>query len=203
LLLGASVAIWFVLLLACKPMDASWNLRLFVKAQCIDRYPFHIAQAFFGVITDSVLVAVVAITTLRLQMSWKNKAITVARISIGLLPLGATIPRLRIMFDTWKEPDTTLVLAPATFWLIVEANLVIICSSLPYLNSVIKEFIHRHSGNPSLQVNCEHNSDRGWREMFLCAISVTLTNIRHSGAGGSAQGSTAELVHEPTRLEEV
>lgn len=68
---------------------------------------------------------------LGLQMSWRQKIGLLAWFGTGLLTLGAAFARLIILVPSLKNADTTYVLAQGTLWLIVEANLIIICGTLP------------------------------------------------------------------------
>ncbi|WZH50364.1 uncharacterized protein QYS62_011608 [Fusarium acuminatum] len=143
LMVVAFTSVWFSLLLACKPVEAAWNLRLFTGSNCIDRYPVHILQASIGGVTDLVLMVITFITILPLQMQREKKAAVIAFLSTGLLTLGAAVVRLVILVTRLKDPDTTFVLAQGTLCLIVEANLVIICGSLPNFRIFIK-YVSKH-----------------------------------------------------------
>lgn len=124
-------SVWFAVEFACKPIEAAWNLRLYTGTNCIDRPPVYMLQAIMGGITDIMLMLLPLPTVLGLHMSWKQKAGLVAWFGTGLLTLGAAIARLIVLLPALTSTDTTWVLAPGTMWLIVEANLIIICGSLP------------------------------------------------------------------------
>ena len=128
---AAFTAVWFAVEFACTPIEAAWNLRLFTGTNCIDRPPVYMLQAIMGGVTDIMLMLLPLPTLFRLQMSWKQKAAILCWFGTGLVTLGAAVARLVILIPSLQNADTTFVLAQGTLWLIVEANLIIICGSLP------------------------------------------------------------------------
>ena len=130
---AAFAAVWFSVQFACKPIEAAWNLRLYTGTNCIDRPPVYMLQAVMGGVTDIMLMVLPLPIILRLQMSWKQKTAITAWFGTGLITLGAAVARLVILIPSLKNSDTTYVLAQGTLWLIVEANLIIICGTLPTL----------------------------------------------------------------------
>lgn len=124
-------AVWFSVQFACKPIEAAWNLRLYTGDNCIDRPPMYILQAVMGGVTDLMLMVLPLPIILGLQMSWRQKIGLLAWFGTGLLTLGAAFARLIILVPSLKNADTTYVLAQGTLWLLVEANLIIICGTLP------------------------------------------------------------------------
>lgn len=143
--IAAFASVWFSVQFACTPIEAAWNLRLFTGTNCIDRPPVYMLQAIMGGVTDVMLMVLPLPIILRLQMSWKQKAGLVAWFGTGLLTLGAAVARLVILIPSLDNADTTFVLAEGTLWLIVEANLIIICGSLPtfrvFLNHVAPKIL--------------------------------------------------------------
>ncbi|KAJ1323167.1 alpha-methylacyl-CoA racemase [Microdochium nivale] len=133
-------AVWFSVQFACKPIEAAWNLRLYTGSNCIDRPPVYMLQAVMGGVTDIMLMVLPLPIILKLQMSWKHKVAVIIWFGTGLLTLGAALARLVILVPSLKNADTTYVLAQGTLWLVVEANLIIICGALPtfriFLDSV-------------------------------------------------------------------
>ncbi|KAF6824287.1 hypothetical protein CMUS01_10322 [Colletotrichum musicola] len=147
---AAFTAVWFSVQFACTPIEAAWNLRLYTGTNCIDRPPVYMLQAIMGGVTDILLMVLPLPIILRLQMSWKQKAALVVWFGTGLITFGAAVARLIILIPSLKNSDTTFVLAQGTLWLIVEANLIIICGSLPtfriFLNHVAPMILGEGSG---------------------------------------------------------
>ncbi|KAH7014425.1 uncharacterized protein B0I36DRAFT_369383 [Microdochium trichocladiopsis] len=146
-------AVWFSVQFACKPIEAAWNLRLYTGTNCIDRPPVYMLQAVMGGVTDLMLMVLPLPIIFRLQMSWKQKAALLAWFGTGLLTLGAAFARLIILVPSLKNADTTYVLAQGTLWLVVEANLIIICGTLPtfriFLDRVAPWVLRDSSHSPS------------------------------------------------------
>lgn len=146
---AAFTSVWFAVEFACTPIEAAWNLRLMATAKCIDRPPVYMLQAVMGGVTDIMLMVLPLPIVLRLQMSWKQKAAVGAWFGTGIITLIAALARLWILVPTMKKTDTTFVLADGTLWLIVEANLITICGSLPtfriFLNHVSPKILGESS----------------------------------------------------------
>ncbi|OHE96904.1 hypothetical protein CORC01_07871 [Colletotrichum orchidophilum] len=151
--IAAFTAVWFAVQFACSPISAAWNLRLYTGTNCIDRPPVYMLQAIMGGVTDIMLMVLPLPIILRLQMSWKHKTALIAWFGTGLITLGAAVARLVILIPSLKNSDTTFVLAQGTLWLIVEANLIIICGSLPtsriFLNQVAPKILGESAGRSS------------------------------------------------------
>jgi uncharacterized membrane protein YhaH (DUF805 family) len=196
LMVVAFTSVWFSLLLACKPVEAAWNLRLFTGSNCIGRYPVHILQASIGGAADLVLMVITFITILPLQMSREKKAAAIAFLSTGLLTLGAAVARLVILVTRLKDPDTTFVLAQGTLCLIVETNLVIICGSLPNFRIFIKHMLGVFA-KPQSQTDREINGVQGSSSeaVVLYTIGGTPMDGGESGPGASDyNNSKVELI---------
>lgn len=193
----SSIVVWFALLFACKPIDAVWNLRPSGEAQCIDRYPFHILQAVTGIVVDVMVMVVMLTFCFPLQQPLKRKAILLAQFSSGiLLPIPA-VARLAILPTRHEDTGTTFVSAPVILCYVIDANLVIIYSSVPCLKKFVREFTNKWFPDAASMVNSTMGGRQGG--MFRESISWLgggggSTNRTGSVAGDSArQGSQIEL----------
>lgn len=156
---------------ACKPIAAAWNLRLYTGDNCIDRPPVYMLQAIMGGITDILLMVLPIPTIISLQMSWKQKAALLCWFGTGLLTLGAAIARLIVLIPSLKDSDTTWILSQGTLWLIVEANLIIICGSLPtfklFLNHIAPKILGESKGSTRGSDWGGRNKDKGSKQNGL------------------------------------
>ncbi|KAL2876433.1 hypothetical protein SGCOL_008239 [Colletotrichum sp. CLE4] len=145
IIIAAFSAVWFTFQFACSSISAAWNLRLYTGTNRIDCPPMYMLQAIMGGVTDVMLMVMPLPIIFRLQMSWKHKAALIAWFGTGFSTLGATVARLVILIPSLKNSNTTFVLGQGTLWLIVEANLIIICGSLPtfrvFLNHVAPKIL--------------------------------------------------------------
>ncbi|KAJ4195477.1 hypothetical protein NW759_016457 [Fusarium solani] len=152
------VGIWFSVLFACKPIAAGWDVRLSVDATCINRPPIYITQAAFGCVTDLMLLLLPIPTIVGLQMSIRQKFGLVGLFAIGSITLITYIARLVLLLPSLSNPDQSWSLAEGCLWVIIEANLLIMCGSLPTLRVFLKHVAPRVLGDRSTQKSSEQQS---------------------------------------------
>ncbi|CAG1981665.1 unnamed protein product [Fusarium graminearum] len=152
------VGIWFSVLFACKPIAAGWDVRLSVNATCINRPPIYITQAAFGCITDVMLLILPIPTVVGLQMSTRQKLGVLGLFAIGSITLITSVVRLVLLLPSLSNPDQSWSLAEGCLWVIIEANLLIMCGSLPTLRVFLKNVAPRVLGDKSQSKPSEQNS---------------------------------------------
>ncbi|KAF5558002.1 integral membrane protein [Fusarium napiforme] len=152
------VGIWFSVLFACKPIAAGWDVRMSVGATCINRPPIYITQAAFGCITDVMLLVLPIPTVVGLQMSTRQKLGLVGLFAIGSITLITSIVRLVLLLPSLSNPDQSWSLAEGCLWVIIEANLLIMCGSLPTLRVFLKNVAPRVLGDRSTRKGSEEQS---------------------------------------------
>ncbi|RKL04601.1 hypothetical protein BFJ68_g10996 [Fusarium oxysporum] len=143
------VGIWFSVLFACKPIAAGWDVRMSVGATCINRPPIYITQAAFGCITDVMLLVLPIPTVIGLQMSTRQKLGLVGLFAIGSITLITSIVRLVLLLPSLSNPDQSCI---------IEANLLIMCGSLPTLRVFLKNVAPRVLGDKSTRKGSEEQS---------------------------------------------
>ncbi|KAG8664691.1 uncharacterized protein FPOAC1_013471 [Fusarium poae] len=152
------IGIWFSVLFACKPIAAGWDVRMSVGATCINRPPIYITQAAFGCITDVMLLVLPIPTVIGLQMSTRQKLGLVGLFAIGSITLITSIVRLVLLLPSLSNPDQSWSLAEGCLWVIIEANLLIMCGSLPTLRVFLKNVAPRVLGDKSTRKGSEEQS---------------------------------------------
>lgn len=180
---AAFTAVWFAVQFACRPIEAAWNLRLSPTATCIDRPPVYMPQAVMGGVTDIMLMALPLPIILRLQMSPKHKLAVVAWFGTGLLTLGAALARLVILIPSLQNPDTTYVLAQGTLWLMVEANLIIICGSLPTFRIFLSHVWPGLLGETRSSISADSESRRGGLRRPLRPVGMRYASRTFGSSG--------------------
>lgn len=152
------VGIWFSVLFACKPIAAGWDVRLSANATCINRPPIYVTQAAFGCITDLMLLLLPVPTVIGLQMSTRQKFGLLGLFAIGSITLITSIVRLVLLLPSLSNPDQSWSLAEGCLWVIIEANLLIMCGCLPTLRVFLKHVAPRVLGDRSQNKPSEQNS---------------------------------------------
>ncbi|ETS84316.1 hypothetical protein PFICI_02341 [Pestalotiopsis fici W106-1] len=138
LCVGSSMAIFFSLVFACKPIAASWDPQLAQIAQCLHRPAIYVATAGIGVFTDVILLALPVPVIVGLNMPTRQKIIVLFLFAIGSITLVTSIVRLVILLPSLTDQDQTYALTKGTLWICIESNLLIMCCCLPTL----RRFFH-------------------------------------------------------------
>ncbi|EOA90941.1 uncharacterized protein SETTUDRAFT_102236 [Exserohilum turcica Et28A] len=157
---GAYTAIFFSLVFACKPIAASWNPLLLATATCSNRGAIYITTAVVGIVTDVILMIIPIPTIWGLQMPTKQKIGLTIMFAIGSITMVTSIIRLVVLMPALTNPDQTWVIGVGSLWIIVEANLFVICCCLPTLRRFFRHVAPRLIGEGSRQSSGEDSSGR-------------------------------------------
>ncbi|KAH6972576.1 hypothetical protein EDB80DRAFT_659567 [Ilyonectria destructans] len=152
------IGIWFSVLFACKPIAATWDVRLATNATCINRPPIYITQAAFGCVTDLMLLLLPVPTIVGLQMSTRQKIGLLGVFAIGSITLITSIVRLVLLLPSLSNPDQSWSLAEGCLWVIIEANLLIICGSLPTLRVFLRHVAPKILGESNASLSSAQKS---------------------------------------------
>ncbi|KAK8026408.1 hypothetical protein PG991_003464 [Apiospora marii] len=121
---GSNVGLAFATAFPCKPLELSWNP--LVPGTCIDRPATYKATAIIGLLSDVYLILLPVPTVVGLQMPWQQKAGTICTSGV----------RLHVIVQQLSDSDVSWGSGPTA---IVEANLMIVCATLPSLRAF---FLH-------------------------------------------------------------
>ncbi|KAI6093055.1 hypothetical protein F4821DRAFT_221985 [Hypoxylon rubiginosum] len=158
---GGLGAIWFSVLFACKPIAATWDVRLSAEATCVNTPAIYIIQAALGCITDLMLLLLPIPTVIGLHLSIRHKVGLVGMFAIGSVTLVTSVVRLVLLLPGLGNKDQPWALAEGCLWVNVESNLLIMCGSLPtlkiFLNHVapriLKDRSKKESSGPGSSSN--------------------------------------------------
>ncbi|RGP71634.1 hypothetical protein FLONG3_7069 [Fusarium longipes] len=112
LVAGYNVAIMLVILFGCTPFKKSWDLTM-LEGSCVNRPAVYMPR--------------------------RQKAGLVVLFVIGSATLVTSVVRLVLLIPTFGAIDVSWALSGAVVWVIIEANLMVICASLTTLR---RFFIH-------------------------------------------------------------
>ncbi|KAF2120045.1 hypothetical protein BDV96DRAFT_539743 [Lophiotrema nucula] len=135
--IGASTGIFFASIFACRPIAMGWDLTI-TDGKCIDRPALYEATAAFGVIVDCLIISIPIPMVLRLQMSRSKKAGLILMFVLGSVTVVTSFVRLVLLVTEIKRSDSTWVAGPINYWVTIEANLLIICASLPTIRQFVR-----------------------------------------------------------------
>ncbi|KAF2679191.1 hypothetical protein K458DRAFT_280879, partial [Lentithecium fluviatile CBS 122367] len=125
---GASTVIFFASIFACSPIAMGWDLTV-SDGTCIDRPALYEATAAFGVVVDCLIIAIPIPMVMRLQMSRSKKIGLILMFVLGSITLVTLIVRLALLVTKIEQVDSTWVAGPINYWVLIGANLLIICAS--------------------------------------------------------------------------
>ncbi|KAK8139407.1 hypothetical protein PG984_002787 [Apiospora sp. TS-2023a] len=132
---GSNIGLAFATAFPCKPLELSWNP--LILGTCIDRPATYKATAIIGLLSDVYLILLPVPTVVGLQMPWQQKAGLCAMFAVGILTICTSGVRLHVIIQQLSDSDVSWGSGPTAFWVIVEANLMIVCATLPSLRQFL------------------------------------------------------------------
>ncbi|KAI1050182.1 hypothetical protein LB506_001622 [Fusarium annulatum] len=134
---GYTIGIFFAVMFACHPIAMNWDVTI-TEGKCINRPGLYIATAITNIISDVILFILPLPMVLQLQMPFKQKVGLMGIFTIGSLTVITSIVRVSLLPGMLKSMDLTWVIAFPSIWIIVEANLIITCATMPTLRKFFK-----------------------------------------------------------------
>ncbi|TLS25295.1 hypothetical protein PpBr36_06835 [Pyricularia pennisetigena] len=138
LVAGAGIGIFFASVFPCWPVQKSYDLSIPADVgSCINRPAMYQATAALGCITDVVIFCIPLPMVLKLQLSWRKKAGLFCLFFIGSATVITSVVRLILLIQILTEIDQPWSSGFVTIWILVEANLLIMCACM----STLRHFI--------------------------------------------------------------
>ncbi|OHE98498.1 integral membrane protein [Colletotrichum orchidophilum] len=134
---GYSIGIFFALVFACDPIAMSWDVTI-SDGKCINRPSLYIATAAANIISDLILFALPIPIVVKLQIPRRQKIGLFFIFAVGSLTVVTSIVRVSLLPAMLTTLDQSWVIAWASLWIIVEANLVVICAALPTIRKFFR-----------------------------------------------------------------
>ncbi|KAH6972658.1 hypothetical protein EDB80DRAFT_784292 [Ilyonectria destructans] len=170
IVLATSILFIFVILLwtQCHPMKSYWTLTGF--EDCSAEGPPVLGQAITTVATDLLVCALPLPTLLKLKLPLSQRIALIVLFSLGIIVVFAASMRAYWSHYVIEETyDVTWDGFYLWIWTAVEANLGVICGSIPALRPLFKTiFRSKHSSyyntSTAQVVNNPHKSGRSWAD---------------------------------------
>ncbi|KAK0368713.1 integral membrane protein [Colletotrichum limetticola] len=146
-----TACITILMLFHCNPVRKAFDFTI-TGGKCLDVGILYMATAVSNIITDVMLfiLPMPMIFSLRMKMASKIGAVII--FAIGSMTVATSIVRLTYLPPLLVSVDPSWDAAPANIWTFVEANLFVICGSMPTLRKFFKHFAPKLMGsstNPS------------------------------------------------------
>ncbi|KAI1638258.1 hypothetical protein F4809DRAFT_601006 [Biscogniauxia mediterranea] len=129
---GSSVGIILATIFSCRPIARAWDVTI-SNYQCIDQPSIAVASDIIGLVVDLVLLVIPITMVMHTSMHWKQKAGLATMFAIGLGAIIIATVHLYVDVGMKNEADITWVSAGKLYWLIIEANMLVICATFPSL----------------------------------------------------------------------
>ncbi|KAK1657062.1 integral membrane protein [Colletotrichum godetiae] len=146
-----TACITILMLFHCNPVRKAFDFTI-TGGKCLDVGILYMATAVSNIITDVMLfiLPMPMIFSLRMKMASKIGAVII--FAIGSMTVATSVVRLTYLPPLLVSVDPSWDAAPANIWTFVEANLFVICGSMPTLRKFFKHFAPKLMGsstNPS------------------------------------------------------
>ncbi|KAL3457987.1 hypothetical protein BJX64DRAFT_292649 [Aspergillus heterothallicus] len=144
IIISYSIALILALIFACSPLARAWDASITTQhGTCINRNAVYLATAVANTASDVVLlgVAVWIVSGLTMGIGIWMRVGVVCLFGIGGVTTAMSIIRVATLMPQVTAEDKPWGIAEASVFIIIEANLIILCASLPYL----RQFLRHHA----------------------------------------------------------
>ncbi|TDZ39514.1 Satratoxin biosynthesis SC1 cluster protein 4 [Colletotrichum trifolii] len=180
-----TATISFTLFVHCAPIRKAYDLRT-DGGTCLDADILYMAISAVNVITD-VLLFVLPIPMIRsLRMGFAQKLGAMGMFAVGSITLATSVTKLILLPQLLRSNDPSWDSAPANVWSFVEANLFIVCGSMPTLR---KFFQH-------LMPKIRHQKPHSLNSSYLIYLSDSSGRSRTTKNGDIDALTSQQMYHE-------
>ncbi|KAF2135826.1 uncharacterized protein K452DRAFT_196463, partial [Aplosporella prunicola CBS 121167] len=145
IVVGYTLGIIFSLIFPCHPVESNWDVN--VIGNCGNKTAIYIATAALNIITDITILTLPIPVVAALQMSSLQRVGVICIFAVGSMTCVTSIIRLVVILPMFTDLDQTWAVSIPCVWIVVEANLVVICGCLPVAQRFIRHVAGRHLSN--------------------------------------------------------
>ncbi|PWY66776.1 hypothetical protein BO70DRAFT_301531 [Aspergillus heteromorphus CBS 117.55] len=136
IIVGYSIALTLALIFACQPLAKNWNV--LIPGHCVNRVGLYLATAVTNTASDVILILIPIPLVSGLRLPLVQKLGMACMFGIGCLTIITSILRLATLEPLVSSPDQSYKLGLEVLFVVIEANFIIICGSLPYLRQFFR-----------------------------------------------------------------
>ncbi|KAK7706151.1 hypothetical protein SLS57_009803 [Botryosphaeria dothidea] len=155
-----TLGIIFSLIFPCKPIQSNWDVT--ITGECINKTGIYIATAVINIATDIALLVLPIPVLARLQMPLLEKSALIAMFSIGSMTCITSVIRLILLLPMLTDLDQTWAVSIPCVWILVEANLVVICGCLPIVRKFARHVAPKLFADSSSSPSSGNKNSRGY-----------------------------------------
>ncbi|KAH6974239.1 hypothetical protein BKA56DRAFT_645444 [Ilyonectria sp. MPI-CAGE-AT-0026] len=143
-----TIVITFMMFFVCNPPRKAFDFKV-VGGSCTDAAILYMATAVSNIVTDVILFVLPIRMIYKLHMPKIQKFGAIFVFGVGSVTVATSIIRLVQLPVVLASTDPSWDAAPADVWTFVEANLFVICGSMPTLRKFFKHLMPRIMGGSS------------------------------------------------------
>ncbi|OQN97528.1 hypothetical protein B0A48_16681 [Cryoendolithus antarcticus] len=192
-------------ILQCIPIAGSWDKS--VHAKCIDSNAFWMGYSISNILTDVMVLALPIPQVLKLHLDLRERILLCGVFLMAGFVTVASILRATAVHNSLRnQSDSTWGFIPRGIWTLIEADVGIICASLPILKRPIGSLLSRlfgpmsagqssdtwYSDGPPVHQTLEVPPRRG---PFTQGGMQPVRNHRQGDWQSAARDSDVELLH--------
>ncbi|OHF00729.1 integral membrane protein [Colletotrichum orchidophilum] len=131
----------FLILLSCRPIQASWDLSVREGAICIDKNPVYLVLSATNIIMDVVCLVLPLKIIIPLHMAKRQKLSLILLFATGGFVCICAIRRTILLPPLFKSTDYTFDIDKQLNWASIEVNAGIVCASVPALKPFFVRYL--------------------------------------------------------------
>ncbi|KAK6207902.1 integral membrane protein [Colletotrichum tabaci] len=148
-----------LMLFHCSPIRKAFDFHV-TGGTCLNVGVLYMATAVSNIVTDVMLFVLPIPMIFNLRMKLAQKISAVLIFAIGSVTVATSIVRLTYLPRLLSSLDPSWDAAPANLWTFIEANLFVLCGSMPTLRKFFKHFAPRFMRYPTNPSSYTHNNYR-------------------------------------------
>ncbi|EXF83469.1 integral membrane protein [Colletotrichum fioriniae PJ7] len=136
-----ALAYLFLIVLSCRPIQASWDLSAREEAICIDKNTVYLVLSATNIIMDVVCLVLPLKIIIPLQMAARQKLSLILLFATGGFVCICAIRRTILLPPLFKSTDYTFDIDKQLNWASIEVNAGIVCASVPALKPFFVRYL--------------------------------------------------------------
>ncbi|KAL1625201.1 hypothetical protein SLS56_007396 [Neofusicoccum ribis] len=195
-----TLGIMFSLIFPCKPIASNWDTT--ISGECINKTGIYIATAVINIATDLALLILPIPILARLQIPGLEKAALIAMFGVGSMTCVTSVVRLILLLPMLTDLDQTWAVSIPCVWILVEANLVVICGCLPIIRKFARHVAPRLFSNPASSGGGGASDCANAKPAFdFQTIGSKRSRPLAGGGGGGRKGGKGRMDYSNIELE--